>query len=192
MNIGVKGLLFLGLLASMIACTNEDAEKYVLGEKIYIKYMGQAQHGDWIKIDGITFMHLEPDTTGQNTNPEFDYKTLPEDTVKKYQGVFALPVTDIFDNVGGTGSWVRSQTSGAELAKELISQVNLANYDESDILLENLTYGYEGNQLTVASGEVVIFRKDGNKIRVSSSEGYPAYIGKESHLVYLKKIQERK
>lgn len=192
MNRGLKGLLIVGLFTLMIGCTAQDGEKYVLAEKIYIKYMGTAKHGDWIKIDGITFMHLAPDTTGQSTNPEFDYKILSEDTLQKYSGMFPLPVTNIFDNAGGAGDWVRSQTSPADLAKELISQINLANYDESDVLLEKLTYGYEGNQLTIASGEVVMFRKDGGDIRVSTSDGYPAYIGKESHRDYLKKIRERK
>jgi hypothetical protein len=192
MNRGVNGLLMAGLIILMMGCTSVDGEKYVLGEKIYIKYLGTAEHGDWIKIDGITFMHLEPDTTGQSTNPEFDFKIISEDTINKYPGVFALPVTNIFDNVGGSGNWARSQNSEAELAKELVSQINFANYDESDILMEKLTYGYEGNQLTMAAGEIVMYRKDGAKIKVSSSDGYPAYIGKESHTDYLKKMRERK
>jgi hypothetical protein len=188
MKIGVKEIMFFGLLALVVACGGGETEKYVLGEKIYIKYMGVAKDGDWIKIDDVKFMHISPDTTGQGSNQEFNFNTASNDTVLNEENVFLLPVTNTFDNAGGSGIWMPTINSSGDIATELISQINLANYDESDVLLEKSKYGYEGNQLTIASGEIIIFRKDGEKIKVSTSDGYPAYVGKESHRDYLKKI----
>jgi hypothetical protein len=188
----------LGLLVAIFgitliqSCGTKDGEKYVLAQKIYIKYSSDAKSGDWIKIDGLKFMHMEADTFGQGANENFNYTFVNADTMAKYKDVIFLPTTDFYDNGAGTGVWLYTPASSAEIAKALVEEINIATRDPEDVLLEKKIYGFEGNQLTISTGAVTIFRRDGQKIKVSTSDNYPAYVGNKSFEDYIRSQAQKK
>jgi hypothetical protein len=180
----IVGLMF-GFAVLFGGC-NDEKEKYVKGEKIYIKYSGTAQPMDWIKIDDKKFIHLRPDTTGQASNTSYDPFAIDEAQTDRIEADGYLLTSVFYDNVNGSGNWFQLNYSNGDQAIDLYRQ--LSAVDSSRLSSNTLRYINEGNSLTLAGGEVVLKRSDGKAIRVSTSEGYPAFISKEPPMEYLKKL----
>tara|TARA_R110002049_G_scaffold14626_2_gene61460 strand:- start:838 stop:1350 length:513 start_codon:yes stop_codon:yes gene_type:complete len=165
----VKFLVLIVLVALINSCS--EGEKYVYGEKIYIKYAQPITNGEWIKIDGKTFYHTQADTTGQMMNPEFQNDIYHPDTLKKYEDGVILPATVGFSALQGQNIWVEIEFEKGQLASALFASI-------PDVLEDGKQYKAESNLYQMANGEILLTRKDGKKIKVSTSEGYGAYIEK--------------
>ena len=162
-------LVVLVLVALASSCGS--GEKYVYGEKIFIKYAQPINSGDWIKIDGKTFYHTQADTVGQVMNPEFNNDIYHPDTLKKYEDGIILPATVGFTALQGQNIWVEIEFEKGQIASALFESIPDA-FEDGD------QYKGESNLYQMANGEILLTRKDGKKIKVSTSEGYGAYIEK--------------
>lgn len=174
----------LSVASFFISCTSNEKEPYVSGNTIYIKYMQPVEPGDWIKINNQKFIHTIADTVGQGSNPNFIFDVFNQDSIRNNPDIIWILSTLQYSNGGGSGLWLPEYLSGGEIAIDLVKKLlNSEVARESKIKIG-------GNSYTIASGEIIL-SSDQDKIKVSTSSNYPAYVGKVSFEEYLK-IQAQK
>lgn len=141
-----------------------ERRPYVLANTVLIEYRDTLRVDDWIMIDGIKFTHVD------------DYDMLKEDTVN-INRVFddnVLPATNqrvIID--GATSDDLTGNTPTSEVAAALFQALSLSSLNDLGQF-----YGFSGHILELSAGKFTFYRKDGKKIKVSTSEGYTGIIRK--------------
>lgn len=157
-----KYLLFVAVVA--LALTNCENRPYVLAEEVEIEYVDSLREGDWISIDGLKFIH------------QSDYDVLIEDTVNTQlvyeKRILPTTVQQVLIPGGGEHQFTGvSHRSDAAFA--LFKALSLS--EKNDL---GQFYGFKGHTLNLSSGKFIFYRKDGEKIKVMTSDKYGGIVRK--------------
>ncbi|MFY0593912.1 hypothetical protein [Roseivirga sp.] len=161
MNKYLVGLIFAVVL---ISASCGERRPYVLAETIEVEFKDTLKMEDWISIDGVKYTHvnnydkLKEDTTATKT--VYDLKVLPASV----QNV-AVP--------GAGEKEVKGYTPTSGIAFALLQALSLT--EKNDL---GMFYGFTGHTLEMSSGKIKFYRKDGEKIKVMTSDGYTGIIRK--------------
>ncbi len=167
-----KVFFIISICAALIFTSCGARENFVYGNSILVKYAKPIKSGEWIKIDDVTFYHTQADTVGQSMNPQFNNNIFHPDTLKKYADGIILPATIGWTFLPGKNKWVESIFEKGLLVSSLYSSL-LETHPNSKV------YKSKSNMYLMANGELLLTRSDDQKIKVSTSEGYGAYIEKK-------------
>lgn len=157
-----KNLLLLFLIVSIYSSC--DRQPYVLAEEIQIEYKDTIRANDWISVDGVKFTHvinydkLKEDSV--NTSLVFDQRMLPTTNQK-----ITVP--------GGRDHEFSAYSSPSDIAFGLFQALSLS--EKNDL---GQFYGFKGHTLDLSSGKFIFYRKDGEKIKVMTSENYGGIVRK--------------
>lgn len=152
----------LFILAASCSSGSEKI-KYVLAKSIEIQFYDTLNVDDWISIDGLVFEHLN------------NYEMLKEDSIpaEDFYKMNVLPTT--LQGIvipGAEGHQFLTSYNSAELAYELFKHLAIQGNKNGQI------YKFSGNSLDMTRGKLVFSRNDGDKIKVSTSDGYGAAVKK--------------
>lgn len=152
------------LVVMCVILTNCERNPYVLAEEVEIEYYDTMRIGDWISIDGVKFTHQD------------NYEILKEDSLNS-QLVYemkVLPTTNQKVIVPGVDNHqFDGVTNRSDIAFALFKALSLSEKNEIGQF-----YGFKGHTLNLAHGKFIFYRKDGEKIKVMTSDGYGGAVRK--------------
>ncbi|OEK05682.1 hypothetical protein [Roseivirga misakiensis] len=161
-----KNRYLVGLLFAvcLIAASCGERRPYVLAEMIEVEFKDTLKVDDWISIDGVKYTHvndydrIKDDTTAIET--VFDLKILPSSVQN-----IVIP--------GAGEKELRGYTPTSGVAFALLQALSLS--EKNDL---GMFYGFTGHTLEMSSGKLKFYRKDGEKVKVMTSDGYTGIIRK--------------
>ena len=162
----VRYLFVLGVLFVVGCSSKNNGTKYVLAEKIEIEYYDSIRVDDWISIDDRKYSH------------DSKYESIKQDSsiMDKFYTLNLLPSTMQSVNVLGADSHeFKSAYDASNMAYELFRHLALVSEDSM-----TQTYKFSGHSLELSLGKLTLMRNDGEKIKVSTSEGYGAAVRKKN------------
>lgn len=163
MKLILKQVLLVIFIAAIYSGCGER-RPYVLSNTIQIEFRDTVRADEWITIDGIKFTHIN------------NYDILREDSVNGNQ-VFEqnlLPATNQrVENVGSAERELAGITPTSGVASALFEALSLSTLNDLGQF-----YGFKGHILELSSGRFIFYRKDGEKIKVTTSEGYTGIVRK--------------
>ena len=156
----------IGLLFAIVILSASCGERrpYVLAEMIEVEFKDTLRVDDWTAVDGVKYTHVDnyeklvEDTTA--TQSVYDLKLLPSSVQKV-----------VIPGAGEKEFFGYTPTSGIAFA--LLQALSLS--EKNDL---GMFYGFTGHTLEMSSGKIKIYRNDGEKIKITTSDGYTGTIRK--------------
>lgn len=163
MKLIFKQITLVAIIALIYSSCGER-RPYVLANTVMIEYRDTVYVDEWIEIDGVRFTHVS------------NFDDLKDDSINSnliYEQNL-LPATNQDVSVDGSGDRkLAGITPTSGVATSLFEALSLSDLNDLGQF-----YGFKGHILELSSGKFTFYRKDGEKIKVTTSDGYTGIVRK--------------
>lgn len=163
MKLILKQIMLVVIVATVYSSCGER-RPYVLANTVQIEYRDTVYVDEWIEVDGIRFTHVD------------NFDQLKDDSVNSNlvyeKNLLPSTIQDVL--IPGAGEkQLAGITPTSGVATSLFEALSLSSLNDLGQF-----YGFKGHILELSSGRFTFFRKDGEKIKVTTSDGYRGIVRK--------------